>query len=73
MSPRTPEEECARDTADAIHLDPETDMLVKKATQLLANLFQVALSFQPYLVIMLRIRDRESGAFLTPEFGIRFG
>jgi hypothetical protein len=45
MSPRTPEEECARDTADAIHLDPETDMLVKKATQLLANLFQVALLF----------------------------
>jgi hypothetical protein len=72
MSPRTPEEECARDTADAIHLDPETDMLVKKATQLLANLFQVALYFQPYLVTVLRIRDPVpfltpgSGAFLTP-------
>jgi hypothetical protein len=43
MSPRTPEEECARETADAIDLDTETDILVKKATQLLANLFQVAL------------------------------
>jgi hypothetical protein len=55
MSPRTPEEECARETADAIHLDPEIDMLVKTATQLLANLFQVATSFQPYLVTVLRI------------------
>ncbi len=64
MSPRTPEEECARETADAIHLDPETDMLVKKATQLLASLFQVAPSFQLYLVKVLRIRDPVP--FLTP-------
>ncbi len=42
MSPRTPEEEFAHGTADAIHLDPETELLVKKATQLLADLFQVA-------------------------------
>jgi hypothetical protein len=60
MSPRTPEEECARDTADAIHLDPETDMLVKKATQLLASLFQVA--FQSNRT-WYSVADPGSGAF----------
>jgi len=39
MSPRTPEEDSAAATP---FLDPETDMRVKKATQLLATLFQVS-------------------------------